>query len=324
MFNSKLHAWLEKYFYQPGYFELAISALLLPFSFIYYCLIWIKFKLAKPVKFKIPIISVGNLILGGSGKTPLTKAIFNEFSPKFKTFIILRGYKRESKGMQIVALNGDIKCDTKTSGDEAMEYAISLKNANIIVCNDRKIAINEAINLGAKLVILDDGFGKADILKLNILIKPQNTPKLNFTIPSGFYRYPKSFYNLADIIPNSDDIIKEFNIINPTDKMVLISGIANPSRLSFIYDRCVGYEHFGDHYKFNKFECENILKKYNGTSLLVTQKDYVKIKDFGLNLSILELKTTISPNLSNKIALFIKSYQNSDKIYQTNQEGKIC
>uniref|UniRef100_UPI0024325D46 tetraacyldisaccharide 4'-kinase n=1 Tax=Campylobacter lanienae TaxID=75658 RepID=UPI0024325D46 len=262
MFNSKLHAWLEKYFYQPGYFELAISALLLPFSFIYYCLVWIKFKLAKPVKFKIPIISVGNLILGGSGKTPLTKAIFNEFSPKFKTFIVLRGYKRESKGMQIVALNGDIKCDTKTSGDEAMEYAISLKNANIIVCNDRKIAINEAINLGAKLVILDDGFGKADIFKLNILIKPQNTPKLNFTIPSGFYRYPKSFYNLADIIPNSDDIIKEINIINPTDKMVLISGIANPSRLSFIYDRCVGYEHFGDHYKFNKFECENILKKY--------------------------------------------------------------
>ena len=192
------------------------------------------------------------------------------------------------------------------------------------ICNDRKIAINEAINLGAKLVILDDGFGKADIFKLNILIKPQNTPKLNFTIPSGFYRYPKSFYNLADIIPNSDDIIKEINIINPTDKMVLISGIANPSRLSFIYDRCVGYEHFGDHYKFNKFECENILKKYNGTSLLVTQKDYVKIKDFGLNLSILELKTTISPNLSNKIALFVKSYQNSDKIYQTNQEGKIC
>ena len=69
---------------------------------------------------------------------------------------------------------------------------------------------------------------------------------------------------------------------------------------------------------------ENILKKYNGTSLLVTQKDYVKIKDFGLNLSILELKTTISPNLSNKIALFVKSYQNSDKIYRTNQEGKIC
>ncbi len=309
MFNPKFHAWLEKYFYQPGYFELAISALLLPFSFIYYCLVWIKFKLAKPKKFSIPIISVGNLILGGSGKTPLTKAIFNEFSPKFKTFIILRGYKRESKGMQIVALNGDIKCDTKTSGDEAMEYAISLKNANIIVCNDRKIAINEAIKIA---------------MILNKNIKPQKTPKLNFTIPSGFYRYPKSFYNLADIIPNSDDIIKEINIINPTDKMVLISGIANPSRLSFIYDRCVGYEHFGDHYKFNKFECENILKKYNGTSLLVTQKDYVKIKDFGLNLSILELKTTISPNLSNKIALFVKSYQNSDKIYRTNQEGKIC
>ena len=59
----------------------------------------------------------------------------------------------------------------------------------------------------------------------------------------------------------------------------------------------------------------NALKKYNANSLLVTQKDYVKIKDFGLSVSILDLKTTISPNFANKIKLFIKSYQNSDTIY---------
>ncbi|MEE3704161.1 tetraacyldisaccharide 4'-kinase [Campylobacter sp. CX2-8023-23] len=324
MFNPKLHAWLERYFYQPGYFEIVISTLLLPFSLIYYCLVWVKFKLAKPVKFSIPIISVGNLILGGSGKTPLTKAIFNEFSNKYKIFIILRGYKRESKGMQIVALNGVIKCDVATSGDEAMEYAISLKNANVIVSNDRKIAINKAISLGANLVILDDGFGKADIYKLNILLHPAKEPRLNFTIPSGVYRYPKSFYNLADITLKSSDIIKENSIIKPTDKMVLVSGIANPSRLSFIYDRCVGYEHFGDHHKFSKFECESILKKYNADSLLVTQKDYVKIKDFGLKLSILELKTTILPNLIDKIDMFIKSYQISDRIYSNSQKGDLC
>lgn len=324
MFKRKFHAWLERYFYQPSVFDIIVSALLLPLSAIYYCIVWIKFKLSKAQKFPIPIISIGNLVLGGSGKTPLTKAIFNEFNSEFKTFIILRGYKRESKGMQIVALNGDIKCDVATSGDEAMEYATNLKNANIIVSNDRKIAINEAINLGAKLVILDDGFGKANIFKFNILLRPAKTPRLNFTIPSGVYRYPSSFYDLADFIPNSSDIIKKTTIINPQPKMVLMTAIANPSRLEFIFKKCIGYEFFGDHHKFNKFECESILKKYNANSLLVTQKDYVKIKDFGLSVSILDLKTTISPNFANKIKLFIKSYQNSDKIYQTNQEGKIC
>ncbi|ARR03870.1 MULTISPECIES: tetraacyldisaccharide 4'-kinase [Campylobacter] len=324
MFNRKFHIWLEKYFYQPEFFELIISALLLPFSAIYYCIVWIKFKLAKPIKFDIPVISVGNLVLGGSGKTPLTKALFNEFSHKYKTFIILRGYKRESKDMQIVALNGDIKCDIATSGDEAMEYATNLQNANVIVSNDRKIAINEAIKLGAKLVILDDGFGKADIYKLNILLKPAINPRLNFTIPSGVYRYPKSFYNLADIILSSSDINRQTTIINPCHKMVLMTAIANPSRLEFIFNKCVGREFFADHHKFSKFECENILKKYNADSLLVTQKDYVKIKDFGLSVSILDLKTTILPNLANKIEIFIKNYKNSDTIHQKFKKEKYA
>ena len=48
------------------------------------------------------------------------------------------------------------------------------------------------------------------------------------------------------------------------------------------------------------------------------------IDEFELGVDILDLKTTISPNFANKIKLFIKNYQNSDKIYQTNQEGKIC
>ena len=133
--------------------------------------------------------------------------------------------------MQIVALNGDIKCDVATSGDEAMEYATNLKNANIIVSNDRKIAINEAINLGAKLIILDDGFGKANLFKFNILLRPAKTPRLNFTIPSGVYRYPSSFYSLADFIPSSSDIIKKTTIINPQPKMVLMRSEEHTSEL---------------------------------------------------------------------------------------------
>ncbi len=60
--------------------------------------------------FQIPIISVGNLTIGGSGKTPLTIALAKDYE---NVAVVLRGYKRESKGVVLVSQNGDIKCDVK-------------------------------------------------------------------------------------------------------------------------------------------------------------------------------------------------------------------
>ncbi|ANE36102.1 tetraacyldisaccharide 4'-kinase [Campylobacter iguaniorum] len=308
MYSRKFHSWINKYFYRPRYFEVLVSMLLSPLALVYTTIVWIKFKLAKPLKFSVPIISVGNLVVGGTGKTPLTKAIFNEFSQDYKTFIILRGYKRSSKGLVKVCIDGNLLCDTQASGDEAMEYALSLKNANVIVSEDRKLAINEAINLGANLIILDDGFGKFDIFKFNILLKPSSKPPLRLTLPSGAYRYPASFYKFGDFIPQNDDIIKTNTITNQTSKMVLVTAIANPFRLKDSFKECIGLEFFADHHKFSKLELENIIKKFGATSLLVTQKDFVKIKDFGFELSILELNTQISPNFKDKLNNFIKNY----------------
>lgn len=282
--------------------------LLSPLALIYTAVVLIKFKLIKPLKFPVPIISVGNLVVGGTGKTPLTKAIFNEFSQDYKTFIILRGYKRSSRGLIKVCIDGNLLCDVYSSGDEAMEYVLSLKNANVIVSEDRKIAINEAISLGAELIILDDGFGKFDIFKFNILLKPAKEPPLNLTLPSGAYRYPKSFYKFADFIPQDEDILKANTIANQTQKMVLTTAIANPFRLKDSFKECIALEFFPDHHKFSKLELEDIIKKHNATSLLVTQKDFVKIKDFGFELSILELNTQISPNFKDKLNNFIKNY----------------
>ncbi|CZE48431.1 tetraacyldisaccharide 4'-kinase [Campylobacter geochelonis] len=306
MFERKFHAWIDRYFYTPSFSQKLLAQILAPLSILYAFVVTVKKRFSKEIDYKIPIISVGNLTLGGSGKTPLTKAIFLKFSPKFKTFIILRGYKRNSRGMHIVALDGKILVDIKTSGDEAMEYALGLQNANVIVSEDRVIAIKEAKKLGAKLILLDDGFSKFNIKKFNILLVPKPKPALNLTLPSGAYRYPLSFYKFGDFIPKQSDIKKTSTIKNPTKRMVLTTAIAKPNRLKEHFSSCVGKEFFPDHYEFKKDELEEILKRYNATSLLVTAKDYVKIKDFNLPLSLINLELELSSEFEKKISSFIK------------------
>ena len=157
--------WIEEYLFFPNSFQKIISFLLLPFTFVYMLIIFTKRAMAKQIEFGIPIISVGNLIVGGSGKTPITIELASKYE---NVCVILRGYGRASKGLQIVSLEGKILVDVKTSGDEAMLLAGSLPKATIIVCEDRIKAILKAKELGCKIIFLDDGFSKYQISKFNI------------------------------------------------------------------------------------------------------------------------------------------------------------
>lgn len=304
MSKKIFHNWVNKYFYSPNFWQKFVSKLLLPLSYIYAFIVIIKKILSKEKDFDVKIISVGNLIVGGSGKTPLTLALYKHFSKKYKTFIILRGYKRSSKGLVEVCIDNKILVDVKQSGDEAMEYA--LNNANVIVSENRINAIQKVKSLGANLIILDDGFSKFNIKKFNILLKPPIRPYFNFTLPSGAYRYPLFFYKFGDFIVENSENKKHSFIENETKNMVLVTAIANPKRLKEHFNKCVGKEFFPDHHAFNKFELEEIIKKYNATSLLVTMKDYVKIKDFGLPTSIIKLEISLSQTLIKAISNYIK------------------
>lgn len=292
MYKQKFHLWINRYFYKPNLFDILLSIVLLPLSFIYAIYVCIRKFTLKKKDFGIKIISVGNLILGGSGKTPLVKAIYKFFSPKIKTFIILRGYKRSSKGCLLVSNEEMIFVDVLKSGDEAMEYAKF--KANVIVSENRKEGISLAKKNNAKLIIFDDGFSKFDIKKFDILLKPQIKPFFYLPFPSGAYRYPAFFYKFADFIPQYEDIVKKSKIINPSKKMLLVTAIANPNRLSEHFNKCVGVEFFPDHYNFKKEELLNLLQKYNASSILVTMKDFVKIEKFNIPVSLISLETTIS------------------------------
>lgn len=293
---------LERYFLAPSPLQKMLSFCLLPFSIIYCIIATTKRKIAHFEDFNIPIISVGNLVLGGSGKSPFIIEIAKDYED---CFVILRGYGRKSKGLKIVSQKGEILETPKTAGDEAIMLAKILKNASVIVSENRKKAILEAKKMGAKVIFLDDGF-RFNFKKLNILLKPKLKPYFDFCIPSGGYRESKKAYKEADIIAQEGiDYNRKVELLYPTERMLLLTAIANPSRLDSYLPNVVGKIILKDHSYFDKTKILESYATLNATSLLVTQKDAVKLEEFGLPLSILQLELSIAPNIKEQIKNYI-------------------
>ncbi len=307
--KNKIIYWVEEYlFYPKTFLQFFLCFFLLPLSFIY-CLIVISKRIfLQKTDFDIAIISIGNLTVGGSGKTPLTIELAKEYK---NCAIILRGYKRQSSGLIVVSRNQKILYDVTKSGDEAMLYATSLPNATVIVSENRTEAIKKAKSLLCKVIFLDDGFSKSYIKKFDILIRPEFEPTLPFCLPSGAYREPKYLYKTADLVVlENKDFKRVVNIINPTKDMILITGISKPKRLdTYLPKKIVKKIYFEDHHKYDKKELETLVKKYNATSILTTQKDAVKMQSFGLNLSIMELSLEVNPHIKKQIKIFLANFR---------------
>jgi len=301
--------WVEEYlFYPKTFLQFLLSFLLLPFTFLYCIIVISKRIFSKKIDFEIPIISIGNLTVGGNGKTPLTIELAKDYE---NCAIILRGYGRSSKGLIVVSKNKKILCDVSQSGDEAMLYATSLPSATVIVSEERTKAIELAKSMTCKPVFLDDCFSKSHIKKFDILIKPKIEPTLPFCLPSGAYREPRYLYKTVDLVVNeSKDFTRKVEISNPTKNMILITGISKPSRLDEFLPKGIKHKiYFEDHHAFCKEELEELTKKYNATSILTTQKDAVKMKNFGLNLSIMNLTLEINPQIKHQINTFLANFR---------------
>jgi len=304
VFNrSRIVLWVEAYlFYPTSFFQRLLSYCLLPISAIYCTIVLLKRfgNRHKKLFFTVPIISIGNLTIGGNGKTPFCIALAKEYS---NVAIVLRGYGRKSHGLILVSDNGKIMCDTMASGDEAMLYAKSLPQATVIVSEDRVEAIRFAKKRGAKIIFLDDGFSKSHITKIDILIKPTPEPTNSFCLPSGPYREPRFLYKYANlVISEGSDFTRHVEVLNPTEKMLLVTAISKPSRLdSYLPENVIAKIAFEDHYMYNEKELITLLHEHNATSILTTQKDAVKMATFDIPLSILKLEVAISPKTKTKI-----------------------
>ena len=280
--------WVERYFYKPNFSQALLSLSLLPLSWIYCLIVWIKYKNMTPKDYGIDVISIGNLSVGGSGKTPLTTALALRYE---NVAIVLRGYGRKSEGLHVISTGNKILCDVETSGDEAMIYALKVPHAIVIVCEKREEGIVKAREMGAKLVFLDDGYSKHQIQKLDILIDVKS--KNSFCLPSGPYR-EKSWNNKKVLVlEDGIDFNRVVHVENPMPKMALVTAIARAQRLDQYLPEVTSKHYFEDHYFFTKEELEWILYLDGADSLLVTFKDYVKIKDFGITISLLDLKLEV-------------------------------
>lgn len=253
-----------------------------------------KRAMAKQIEFGIPIISVGNIIVGGSGKTPVTIKLASEYED---ACVILRGYGRASKGLFVISHGGKILEDVKTSGDEAMLLANSLPKATIIVSENRIKAILKAKELGCKIIFLDDGFSKYTISKFNILLRPKDEPTNIFCLPSGGYREPKGFYAQADIemVEGKDfkriiTIKKDGKVCQLPEKTILLTAISKPKRLLEYLPKNTKMISFPDHYTFTKEDIDKIQEENSDCAIVTTGKDFVKLREFDIkNLYLMDL-----------------------------------
>ncbi len=265
------------------------SLILYPFAILIKLIIFFKKRLIKSKKFNIPVICIGNIYLGGTGKTPTTILIANELFKIGKKPSIIRKYY----------------------SDHEDEYELIKKYYNNLLVNiKRSKAILEAENKSYDSVILDDGFQDYKIKKnLNIICFSQNQLVGNgMVIPSGPLRESLDVLKDVQIVIINGGKSREFedkilqynknlNIfyskyypINSGEfkgkKLLAVAGIANPENF---FDLLLNEGHniekkmiFPDHYQFKKSEILNIIEfaKEKNLQIIMTEKDYFKIKKF--------------------------------------------
>lgn len=179
--------------------------LLLPFSPLYGLAICIRNFLYEKGKlkswaFNVPIIGIGNLTTGGTGKTPHVEYIIRLLQNQYRLVTLSRGYGRKTKGYMLA----EPPSNTHLIGDEPMQYLTKFRNIGVCVSENRVLAIENLLRLNnpPEVILMDDAYQHRQVRPgLNILlIEYDSFFKTDFLLPAGNLREPVSGYKRADII----------------------------------------------------------------------------------------------------------------------------
>jgi len=179
--------------------------LLLPFSWIYGMIIRIRnwgfdIGILKSTSFDVPIISIGNLSVGGTGKSPMGLYIARLLSSKYKVAILSRGYGRATKGFRWVTSQST----AREVGDEPLQFFHSGLPLMVAVCEKRVDGVNEILKSENKpdVILLDDAFQHRYINPgFSILLSDVQHPFYNdYMLPAGNLREPKSGSRRANVV----------------------------------------------------------------------------------------------------------------------------
>ena len=279
--------------YKPKFWDHKnfISLSLFPVSLIIQLIILLKKKFTKVSSFKIPIVCIGNIYVGGTGKTPLSILVSKELSKIGRKPVIIRKYYKEHMD----------------------EHSMIKENFNHLILNsDRTGAIQEAQNKNFDTAILDDGFQDYKIKKdLSIICFNSNFEGNDFVIPAGplrenlnsiknaqiivinGYRNLKFEKKILEINNNIDIYYSKYKAINyakfSQKELLVITGIGNPENFLELLNshklKIAKKYIFPDHYTFSKEELNNFKSeaKKNGYQIICTEKDYHRIKKYSVD-----------------------------------------
>lgn len=191
----------------------------------------------KSTKFNTPVINVGNLSVGGSGKSPMVMYLAKSLSKQYRTGVLSRGYGRLTKGYGIT----NYESNYKTVGDEAMQLFERFKNRFVIAVSEERVPGAKKVieDMDLDVLILDDAFQHRAIKAgLNILMTDFNDPYFkDYLLPAGDLRESRSGSKRADIIMVSkcpDELTDE-------TKQYYISRI-RPERGQKVFFSSIGYD----------------------------------------------------------------------------------
>lgn len=307
-----------------------VAILLLPLSFLYSLLSKANLFIQSLFKYrsKVKIICVGNINIGGTGKTQVVLKLSEIFlSKKLKICIVMQGYKSKLSKENYATIVDLKKHSATVVGDEPLMIALKLakyKNVNIIINNSKKLSVKCAEKFNPDIIIMDDGMQNESIKKYSsILVVDGNLGFGNkLTVPSGPLRESISSgmkKTDAVIIIRKDkkqirEILSKYNIpvfhgeikselqqrINDK-KIFAFCAIGNPDKF-FDSMRLHGFcpdkiKIFSDHHMYTERDIKNIIDTYSKNYIIfTTDKDYVKvpqrykkyIKPFSVKLKITE------------------------------------
>ncbi len=283
-----------------------IRILLFPFAFLYKLITDFRNYLydnayKKSYQFDRYVISVGNLTVGGTGKTPFVELLIGMLKEKYKIAVLSRGYKRETKGFRLAGLDDN----SKTLGDEPFQYFTKFgKKVTIAVGEDRATAIEQIIVKKEKtnIIILDDAFQHRRVRpQLNVLLNDYYRPFYeDFVLPVGMLREARAHAQRADMVivtkcsecldkkgmEKIERQIRKYSgyktpiyftgikYLTPqrisgnqrfSEDVILFTGIANPEPLKEYVERhynLLEHKKFPDHYSFTRKDIMGIIKTF--------------------------------------------------------------
>ena len=282
--------------------------LLLPFSLVYGLIIYIRNwlfdrNILRSATFNLPLICIGNLAVGGTGKSPMVEFLIAKLKNKYNVAILSRGYKRKTSGYTLAT-------DQSTAleiGDEPMQFYNKFPDVTVAVGEERVVAIPQLLHdkPGTRVIILDDAFQHRSVKAgFNILLTDYNNLYTrDWFLPTGDLRDQQKSARRADIIvvtkcpqdlslAEKNQLTKEikpgpgqqiffttisygkpYQVITrkpwvevKTAEILLVTGIANPGQLKkYLEEKFNGFDElaFSDHHIFTIDDLKYILKKFD-------------------------------------------------------------